>query len=164
MEGIIEASRYDRRILIERGVKNAREIEVSVMGNEDCRVSVPGEIKPSDEFYSYHAKYGDVNSELVIPAKISESLSEEICRLAEKAYHAIDCAGLSRVDFLLEKDTNNLYLNEINTIPGFTSISMYPKLWEASSLSYAKLIDELITLAFERKQERNKSKRKFGEV
>jgi len=162
LEGIMDAARYDRRILIERGL-NAREIEVSVIGNEDCHASTPGEIKPSDEFYSYNAKYVDGNSELFIPAPIPEKLTERIRKLAVKTYRAIDCAGLARVDFLLDKDTNELYINEINTIPGFTSISMYPKLWEAGGLSYVDLIDELIDLAFERKQERNKSKRTFGD-
>ena len=161
LEGIMDAARYDRRILIERGL-NAREIEVSVIGNEDCHASIPGEIKPSDEFYSYKAKYLDGKSELFIPAPIPEELTERIREMAVKTYRAIDCAGLARVDFLIEKDTNELYLNEVNTIPGFTSISMYPKLWEAGGLSYVDLIDKLINLAFERKQERNKSKRTFG--
>jgi D-alanine-D-alanine ligase len=162
LEGIMDAARYDRRILIERGL-NAREIEVSVIGNEDCHASTPGEIKPSDEFYSYNAKYVDGNSKLFIPAPIPEKLTERIRELAVKTYRAIDCAGLARVDFLLDKDTNELYINEVNTIPGFTSISMYPKLWEAGGLSYVDLIDELIDLAFERKQERDKSKRTFGD-
>ena len=162
LEGIMEAARYDRRILIENGV-NAREIEVSVIGNEDCRASIPGEIIPADEFYSYNAKYHDDNSKLYIPAPISEELTKRIQELAIKTYQAIDCAGLSRVDFLLDKDTDKLYMNEVNTIPGFTSISMYPKLWDADGLSYPELIDELIELAIERKQERNKSKRVFGD-
>ncbi len=162
LEGIMDATRYDRRILIERGL-NAREIEVSVIGNEDCHASIPGEIKPSDEFYSYKAKYLDGKSKLFIPAPIPKELTERIRKMAVKTYRAIDCAGLARVDFLVEKDTNELYLNEVNTIPGFTSISMYPKLWEADGLSYVDLIDELINLAFERKQERNKSERTFGD-
>jgi D-alanine-D-alanine ligase len=162
LEGIMDATRYDRRILIERGL-NAREIEVSVIGNEDCHASVPGEIKPSDEFYSYKAKYLDGKSELFIPAPIPDELTERIREMAVKTYRAIDCAGLARVDFLVEKDTNKLFLNEVNTIPGFTSISMYPKLWEAGGLSYVDLIDKLIDLAFERKQERNKSERTFGD-
>ena len=162
LEGILDAVRYDRRILIEKGV-NAREIEVSVLGNENPRASVPGEIRPSDEFYSYNAKYVDGKSELFIPAPISEDLIKLVQDLAVKSYKAIDCAGLARVDFLLDRDTDELYLNEINTIPGFTAISMYPKLWEASGLSYAKLVDELIDLALERKAERSKSKRTFGD-
>jgi len=162
LEGLMEAARYDRRILVEKGL-NAREIEVSVIGNEICRASIAGEIKPSDEFYSYDAKYINDNSELLIPAPISEDIAKQIHDLSIKVYHAIDCAGLTRVDFLLEKDTGKIYLNEVNTIPGFTSISMYPKLWEQSGLPYPELIDQLIELAFERKKERNRSKRTFGE-
>lgn len=161
-EGILEAARYDRRILIERGI-NAREIEISVLGNEDAQASMPGEIVPSDEFYSYNAKYLDGKSNLFIPAPISEELTDKIRDLALKTYKAIDCAGMTRVDFLLDKDTEELYINEVNTIPGFTSISMYPKLWEASGLSYPALVEKLIELALERKQERNKSKRTFGD-
>jgi len=163
LEGIMDAARYDRRILIEKGVNNAREIEVSVLGNENPRASVPGEILPSDEFYSYNAKYIDGKSELLIPAPISVELSEQVQELAVRTYKAIDCAGMARVDFLLEGETNTLYLNEVNTIPGFTSISMYPKLWEASGMSYEQLVDELISLALERKAERSKSKRTFGD-
>jgi len=162
IEGLIEAAMYDRRILIEKGL-DAREIEVSVIGNESCRASIAGEIKPADEFYSYDAKYINSNSELYIPADIQADIAEKIHDLAIRAYKAIDCAGLTRVDFLLERGTNQIFLNEVNTIPGFTSISMYPKLWEHSGLPYADLVDELIDLAFERKQERNKSKRTFGE-
>ena len=162
LEGIHEAALYDRRILIERGL-DAREIEISVLGNENPRASVPGEIKPSDEFYSYKAKYIDGKSGLFIPAPISKSLTNEVQEIAIKTYRAIDCAGMARVDFLLERDTDKLFINEVNTIPGFTSISMYPKLWEASGLSYADLVDELIELALERKAERGKSKRTFGE-
>ena len=162
LEGIIDAARYDRRILIEKGV-NAREIEVSVLGNENPRASIPGEIKPSDEFYSYNAKYIDGKSELFIPAPISDELSKQVQELAVRTYEAIDCAGMARADFLLDRDTNTLYLNEVNTIPGFTSISMYPKLWEASGVTYEQLVDELINLALERKAERSKSKRTFGD-
>ena len=162
LEGILDAARYDRRILIEKGV-NAREIEVSVLGNENPRASIPGEIRPSDEFYSYNAKYIDGKSELFIPAPISAELSKQVQELAVRTYKAIDCAGMARVDFLLDRDTNTLYLNEVNTIPGFTSISMYPKLWEASGMTYGQLVDELISLALERKAERSKSKRTFGD-
>jgi D-alanine-D-alanine ligase len=161
-EGLIEAARYDRRILVERGI-NAREIEVSVLGNEDAKASIPGEIVPSDDFYSYNAKYLDGESELFIPAPISKELTGKVQELAVKTYKAIDCAGMARVDFLLDKDTDQLYINEVNTLPGFTSISMYPKLWDKSGLPYPALIDELIELALERKNERNKSKRTYGE-
>jgi D-alanine-D-alanine ligase len=162
LEGLMEAARYDRRILVEKGL-NAREIEVSVMGNETCHASIPGEIKPADEFYSYDAKYINDNSELLIPAPISDEKAQYVRDLSLKAYHAIDCAGLTRVDFLMDKESDEIFLNEVNTIPGFTSISMYPKLWEKSGLPYSDLIDQLIELAFERKIERNKSKRTFGE-
>jgi len=162
LEGLMEASRYDRRILVEKGL-DAREIEVSVIGNESCRASIAGEIIPADEFYSYDAKYINDNSELCIPADIPQKVAEEIHEIALNVYKAIDCAGLTRVDFLLEKGTDQIFLNEVNTIPGFTSISMYPKLWGKSGLPYPELIDELIALAFERKEERNKSKRTFGE-
>lgn len=162
LEGILEAARYDRRILVEKGL-NAREIEVSVLGNENPKASLPGEVKPSDEFYSYKAKYIDGKSELFIPANLSAEMTQSVQEMAIKTYKAIDCAGMARVDFLLDKDTNELFLNEVNTIPGFTSISMYPKLWEASGLQYAALVDELIDLALERKAERSKTKRTFGD-
>jgi len=162
VEGLMEAAQYDRRILVEKGL-DAREIEVSVLGNESCRASIAGEIKPADECYSYNAKYINDNSELFIPADIPEEIAKKIHDIAIQAYKAIDCAGLTRVDFLLENITNRIFLNEVNTIPGFTSISMYPKLWEHSGLPYSDLIDQLIDLAFERKQERNKTKRTFGE-
>jgi D-alanine-D-alanine ligase len=160
-EGLMDAARYDRRILVERSV-NAREIEVSVLGNEDARASVAGEILPSDEFYSYNAKYIDGASGLLIPAPLTDSQSETIRNYAVMAYKAIDCAGMARVDFFIDKDTGEVFLNEINTIPGFTSISMYPKLWEASGLPYAKLVDELINLALERQVERDQTERQYG--
>ncbi|OGN99081.1 MAG: D-alanine--D-alanine ligase A [Chloroflexi bacterium RBG_13_50_21] len=154
LEGLMDAARYDRRILIQRGV-NAREIEVSVLGNDDPEASIPGEIIPSREYYSYEAKYVDNASELLIPAPIPEAVSELARQLAVRAFKAIDCQGMARVDFLLDRDRNELYLNELNTIPGFTSISMYPKLWEACGLPYPKLVDRLIELAMQRKAEGN---------
>ena len=159
-EGLLEAAAYDRRILVERGV-NAREIEVSVLGNDDPQASVPGEILPSREFYSYEAKYVDGTSGLLIPAPIPTELSEQARMLAVQAFRAIDCAGMARVDFLLDKDTGELFLNELNTIPGFTQISMYPKLWEATGLTYVQLVDRLIDLALERKAERDRTERRF---
>lgn len=152
--GIDEAARYDRRIVIEQGI-NARELEVSVLGNDDPEASIVGEIRPRRKFYDYVAKYyaqpgsGD-ESELIIPAEISDDLSAEVRTLAIRAYKAIDCAGMGRVDLLLDKDNDQLYMNEINTIPGFTRISMYPKLWEASGVSYQELLDRLISLSLER--------------
>jgi len=154
-EGLMEAARYDRRLILERGAGDVREIEVSVLGNEDPQTSVCGEILPSREFYSYESKYIDGTSGLVIPAEIPAEVSDQIRAYAIRAYKAIDCAGMARADFFLEKGTNRIYLNELNTIPGFTSISMYPKLWQASGLSYAQLVDRLIDLALERKAQRD---------
>ena len=150
----MEASRFDRRILIERGI-NAREIEISVLGNDNPQASIPGEIRPGADFYSYDAKYHDEHSELYIPAPIPNETAALMRKLAIKAYRAIDCAGMARVDFLLDQDSGEFYINEVNTIPGFTQISMYPKLWEASGLPYPELIDRLIELALERRRERN---------
>lgn len=162
--GMDEAARYDRRILVERAVPAAREIEVSVLGNEDLEVSVPGEIIPSREFYDYAAKYldeGDNASQLLIPAPLEPQVQDQVRALAGEAYRAIDGAGMARVDFLLSSDTGELFINEINTIPGFTPISMYPKLWEASGLSYSELIDRLIALALDRFEENLSSERIF---
>lgn len=160
VEGLMEAAQYDRRILIERGI-NAREIEISVLGNDNPEASVPGEVEPSREFYSYESKYIDGTSGLMIPAPIAEDTAEIMRKTAIKTYKAIDCAGMARVDFLLDKDDGKFYLNEVNTIPGFTEISMYPKLWDASGLPYPKLIDRLIELALERKAERDRTERRF---
>ncbi|HEX7975188.1 MAG TPA: D-alanine--D-alanine ligase family protein [Anaerolineales bacterium] len=160
LEGLLEATRFDRRVLVERGV-NGREIEVSVVGNDNPQASVPGEILPSREFYSYEAKYVDGSSGLLIPAPISAEIEQRARDLAVRAYRAIDCAGMARVDFLLDKDTGELFLNEINTIPGFTEISMYPKLWETSGLPYPALIDRLVELALERKAERDATERRY---
>jgi len=144
------AGEYDVKILVERGVKNAREIECSVLGDDDPIVSVPGEIIPSNEFYDYDAKYVDGKSTAVIPAKLPKAVIRKIQRYAIQCFRALDCAGMGRVDFLVDRTTNAVYLNELNTIPGFTSISMYPKLWQASGLSYGELLDRLIALAIER--------------
>jgi D-alanine-D-alanine ligase len=154
-EGLMEAASFDRRVLVERGAGNVREIEVSVLGNDDPQASVCGEVLPSREFYSYESKYIDGTSGLVIPAQLPDEVADRIREYAVRAYTAIDGAGMARVDFFVEKDTNRIYLNELNTIPGFTTISMYPKLWEASGLPYAKLVDRLIELALERKADRD---------
>jgi len=153
--GLDLAARYDRRLLVEQGV-NAREIEVSILGNDEPQASLPGEIVPCNEFYDYAAKYLDGESQLLIPAPLSEDDTRLVQELGIKAFQALDCAGMARVDFLLCRDTGRLYLNELNTIPGFTSISMYPKLWEASGLPYPQLIDRLIELAIERHEERRR--------
>ncbi len=149
--GINEAARYDRRVIVEKGIE-AREIEVSVLGNDSPIASVVGEVRPKRPFYDYIAKYISDDSELVIPAELDKSTSDHIRQLAVKAFTAIDCAGLSRVDFLLEKGSNKVYISELNTIPGFTEISMYSKLWDASGVSYSDLLDRLISLAIERYQ------------
>ncbi len=160
-EGLHEASLFDRRVLIQHGVKDAREIEVSVLGNDDPQASVPGEILPSREFYSYESKYIDGTSGLLIPAQLPAEVSEMIRDIAVRAYRAIDCSGMARVDFFVEKDTNRIHLNELNTIPGFTQISMYPKLWEASGLNYPQLVDRLIELAMQRKADRDRTTHTF---
>ena len=157
--GLDEAARFDRRIVVEQGIHRARELEVAVLGNDEPQASVVGEIRPRREFYDYVAKYmaapgSEDESELLIPAPIDPALSDAIRALAARAYRAIDCAGLGRVDLLLDDASGDVYLNEINTIPGFTSISMYPKLWEASGMSYSELLDRLISLALERHAEK----------
>jgi D-alanine-D-alanine ligase len=167
---IVLAASYDRKIVIEQGVggkaaKNkpadrARELEVAVLGNDDPKASVVGEIVPAKEFYDYEAKYESDGSIPTIPAKLSKAQAKEVREMAIAAFHACDCSGLARVDFLLEPESRTgkpgrIYLNEINTMPGFTSISMYPKLWEATGLKYSDLIDRLLELALERRAERD---------
>ena len=160
-EGLMEAARYDRRVLVERAAINCREIEVSVLGNEHPEASVPGEVLPSREFYSYESKYIDGTSGLVIPADLPAQVADRIRAYAVQAYQAIDCAGMARVDFFVERDTARISLSELNTIPGFTMISMYPKLWEASGLPYDRLVDRLIELAIERKGDRDRTEHSF---
>lgn len=155
------AARYDRRMLAEHAV-NAREIEVSVLGNDEPIASLPGEIIPCREFYDYIAKYIDDRSELIIPADLPPALTRRIQELAVAAFLAVDCAGMARVDFFLDKDTGELYVGELNTIPGFTPISMYPKLWEASGISYSELIDRLIELALERHADNSRSETSYN--
>ena len=148
------AAQFDRKIVIEAAVPKAREIEVAVLGNDDPEASVPGEIIPSGEFYDYQAKYVSDDSRAVIPAQIDEARAAEVRAMAIAAFKAIDGAGMARVDFLLAGDSQVLYLNEVNTIPGFTTISMYSKMWDASGLPYARLLDRLIALALERHGEK----------
>ena len=143
------ASSFDKKIIIEQGIKG-KEVECAVLGNEIVKSSCVGEIIPAEEFYSYDAKYNNSDSKTLIPANISEEISEKIQYLAIKAFKAINGAGLARVDFFVEDATQEVYINEINTMPGFTSISMYPKLWEKSGIQYEDLLDRLIQLAFER--------------
>ena len=158
---IEEAAKFDRKIVIEQGVgggkQKAREIECSVLGNDKPEASLPGEIVPSTEFYDYNAKYLDEGSQLIIPAKLSKAETKEVQRLAVGAFKAVDCSGLARVDFLMEPKSRKIYLNEINTMPGFTAISMYPKLWAASDVSYSDLIGRLIQLGLERHEEKKKN-------
>lgn len=148
------ACRYDRKLVVEQGVPNAREIEVSVLGNDEPLVSGVGEIVPGNEFYDYAAKYLSDNSQLLIPAPISDEMVAQVQAMAIKAFRAADGSGLARVDFLLDNERQLLYLNEINTMPGFTRHSMYPKLWEAAGMSYPELVDRLLTLALERYADR----------
>ncbi len=157
--GLTEAARYDRRLVVEQGIERARELEVAVLGNDAPTASVVGEVRPRRAFYDYVAKYliepgGEEESELLIPAPISDEMAATVRNMAIHAYAAIDCAGLGRVDLLLDDTTGKLFLNEINTIPGFTRISMYPKLWEASGVAYAELIDRLVQLALDRHQQK----------
>ncbi len=152
--GLTEAAKYDRRVVVEQGI-DGRELEVSVLGNDQPLASVVGEVRPRREFYDYVAKYmiepgSEEESELIIPADLTDELSDMVRDLATKAFQAIDCAGMARADFLLDKDSQDLYINELNTIPGFTRISMYPKLWEATGVSYPELLDRLIGFALER--------------
>ncbi len=155
------AAGFDRKIVIEQGVGSkkhkAREIEVSVLGNDEPKASVPGEIVPIAEFYDYSAKYLDEGSKLIIPAKLNKALTKQIQQMAIAAFQAVDCSGLARVDFLMDPKTKKIYVNEINTMPGFTAISMYPKLWQASGLEYTELITHLIELALERNKEKKRT-------
>ena len=158
---IDEAAKFDRKIVIEEGVggkkKKAREIECSVLGNDDPIASVAGEVVPGKEFYDYTAKYLDEGSQLIIPAKLSKAETKRVQQLAIRAFQAVDGSGLSRVDFLMDPVTRKIYLNEVNTMPGFTAISMYPKLWAASGLKYPDLIDRLIQLGLERHAEKKRN-------
>ena len=158
---IEEAAKFDRKIVIEQGVggkkEKAREIECSVLGNDEPAASVPGEIVPGKEFYDYTAKYVDEGSQLIIPAKLTKAQTKRVQDLAIAAFKAVDCSGLARVDFLMDPKTGKIFLNEINTMPGFTAISMYPKLWAASGLAYADLIDRLIQLGIERHEDKRKN-------
>jgi D-alanine-D-alanine ligase len=156
------AAGYDRKIVVEQGVggkkHKARELECSVLGNDEPRASIGGEIVPSSEFYDYNAKYLEEGSQLIIPAKITKKQMKELQEMAVAAFQAVDCSGLARVDFLMDPKSGKIYLNEINTMPGFTSISMYPKLWAASGIEYPELIDRLLQLGLERHREKKKNR------
>jgi D-alanine-D-alanine ligase len=151
------AARFDRKLLVEAAVPHARELEVSVLGNDEPIASIPGEIVPGNEFYDYNAKYIDDNSELLIPAPLDTETVRRLQEYAVRAFAVLDCAGLARVDFLMNGEGGELFLNEVNTMPGFTRISMYPKLWEASGISYPELVDRLVRLALERYADRQEN-------
>ena len=157
-DGMDEAASYDTKILVEANAADCREVECAVLGNEDPKTSVLGEIVPGNEFYDYNAKYLDDNSDLIIPATLSERTSDHVRRLSVEAFRAVDAAGMARVDFFVSADESEVYVNEINTIPGFTPISMYPKLWQASGLEYGELINRLIQLALERREDRRQNR------
>jgi D-alanine-D-alanine ligase len=154
------AAQYDRKILVEKAV-DAREVECAVLGNDSPEASIPGEIIPVNEFYDYEAKYIKEGSEIVIPARLSARQSKRVQELAVRAFKAIDCAGMGRVDFLLHRKTGKIFVMEINTIPGFTPISMYPKLWEASGVPYSKLLDRLIDLALQRHRDKARTRYEY---
>lgn len=155
LEALDLAARYDRKIVVERAI-DAREIECSVLGNDEPEASVPGEIVPANEFYDYRAKYIDESSRLIIPAPLTAEQARRVRDLAVKAFRALDLWGMARVDFFLDRSSDAIFVNELNTIPGFTPISMYPKLWEASGLSFPDLVDRLIRLALERHAEKKR--------
>jgi D-alanine-D-alanine ligase len=154
-EAVICSAEFDRKIVIEKGI-DAREIECAVLGNDDPQASTVGEVIPTREFYDYEAKYVDPSSRLEIPAAISGGQANEIRSLALRAFRAIEGSGLARVDFLLERNTGRVFINEINTMPGFTPISMYSKLWAASGIPFVELIRRLVALGFERHEERKR--------
>ncbi len=160
LEGLMEAAGYDRRVIVQKGHR-VREIEVSVMGNDAPLASVCGEVLPGEEFYSYEAKYHDETSRTLVPAELAEETSERIRELAIKAFQVCDLAGLARVDFFIDLDSGGIFINELNTIPGFTQISMYPMLWEASGIGNQELVDRLVEYAMERKEQRDATKRTF---
>jgi D-alanine-D-alanine ligase len=150
------ACTFSHRIMVEKAVLNPREIEVSVLGNENPIASLPGEIIPHREFYDYIAKYIEDGTALIAPANIEEGLVEKFQEYAIRAFKALDCEGMGRVDFLMEKTTDEIFVSEINTIPGFTQISMYPKLWEVSGIKYPELVTQLIDLALDRHEMKKK--------
>lgn len=160
-DAVTDAFRYDSKILIEKGLR-VKEYEVAILGNEKPQASCVGEIVPTHEFYSYEAKYLDQKgADLKIPAEMPAALSARVQKLAVEVFKVLECSGLARIDFFLDQDSEEIFLNEVNTLPGFTAISMYPKLWEASGLSYAKLLDQLIELALERHDKKKSLKTSF---
>lgn len=160
--GINDAIQYDKKILIEQGIENIHEIEIAVLGNDNPKASVPGEIIPSNEFYDYDAKYVDGKTQEIANTKvIPKTVVKKIQQMAIEAFKIVNISGMARIDFIVTKKGHKIFLNEVNTIPGFTSISMFPKLWQVSGLSYEKLIDKLIDLAIERHKEKNQLSTEF---
>ena len=160
---IVDAARYDSKIVVEKGI-SARELECSVLGNEEAKSSLPGELIPKREFYDYTAKYIEDTTELHIPAKLEDEKIQEIQRIAVRAFQSIGCSGMARVDLFLERESGIIYLNEINTIPGFTNISMYPKLWEVSGLPFSELLDRLLELGLERFRDQSQNVTSFEAI
>jgi D-alanine-D-alanine ligase len=160
IEAIGEAARFDTKVVIEKAI-DAREIEVAVLGNESPEASVPGEIVPSHEFYDYEAKYLDESTELHVPARLPEDVTKLLRSLALEAFHALEAEGIARVDFFVERDTGAIFINELNSLPGFTESSMFPRLWAASGLPYPALIDRMIDLALERHARRSRLQTRF---
>ncbi len=158
-QALATAAQYDRKLMAERAAENAREIECAVLGNDEPVASLPGEVAPHREFYDYAAKYDETTgTDLIVPADLTPETTRAVQDIAVRAFKAIDCSGMARVDFFVERAANKVFLNEINTIPGFTSVSMYPRMWEQSGLAYPDLIDRLIQLALERHADKQKSK------
>jgi D-alanine-D-alanine ligase len=161
-QALATAAQYDRKLIAERSAENSREIECSVLGNDEPVASLPGEVIPRREFYDYSAKYADdAGTELIVPADLPADTLQRVQDLAIRAFQAIDACGMARVDFFVERGTNHVLLNEINTIPGFTSVSMYPRMWQKSGLTYPDLIDRLIQLALERHADKRRSKTSY---
>ena len=162
-DAVTDSFKYSNRVLVEKAVNNCREIEVSVLGNDDPVASLPGEVFPEREFYDYIAKYDDDSTSLKIPADLPEEITERLRELAVETFKALDCSGLGRVDFLIDDNTKDIYISEINTIPGFTSISMYPKLWEVTGIGYGELINRLLELAMKRFHDRKQLETDYNE-
>jgi D-alanine-D-alanine ligase len=157
---LAEAAAYDRRVIVEESIEG-QEIECAVLGNDDPEASVVGEIVPCNEFYDYSAKYLEDGSELIIPARITDEQAQEVRRMSIAAFKALDCSGMARVDFFVRRSDGAVLINEINTIPGFTPISMYPRLWDACGMSLTKLVDRLIELGLERHEQRGEIRRRY---
>ena len=162
MEALREAMEFDDKLIVEQGIE-AREIEIAVMGNDDPQASIPGEIVPTHDFYDYEAKYLDDSTQLLVPAPVEDEEVRTLQAMSIRAFRAVEAEGMARVDFLKDRNTGELYINELNSLPGFTSGSMYPRLWEATGLGYGDLLDRLVDLALERRDRKARLKRNYGE-